>query len=61
MATKITKCIFCGSHKVKCKTPEIVKTINKPLCTVSNICLECNKQFETSVATDWGRRKGIRY
>lgn len=61
MSTKITQCPSCKSYNIKELNPNVKKTAQTILCIVMCECKECELKFTKKSATDWGRRKGVRY
>lgn len=61
MSTKITQCPGCNSYNIKELNPDVKETSKTILCIVMCECKECKLKFTKQSATDWGKRKGVRY
>lgn len=61
MSSKIATCSHCGSRNFKILNREVVDTVKAPTAKISAVCNSCKAEFSYSVATTWGKRRGILY
>ena len=61
MSIRVTKCDKCKSTNIKELNPENRETINKPICEIDSVCIDCGFRFRIISWTNYGKRRGILY